>query len=108
MNDFQFRITKQGQKSGILVYATLLDNSIEYNSIIFSDKVEELFKNGSQSDDYMGPDFHTLEEKLQEEFQNYFESLGINSELASFIQVLTVDKDQRLYINWLKQVNNFL
>ena len=56
----------------------------------------------------MGPEFNTLEEKLQDEFQNYFESLGINSELASFIQVLAVDKDQRLYINWLKQVNNFI
>ena len=108
MNDFQFRITKPGQKSGILVFATLIDNTIEYNSIIKSDKVEDLFKNGEQTDEYMGPEFNTLEEKLQEEFQNYFESLGINSELASFIQVLAVDKDQRLYINWLKQVNNFI
>ena len=108
MNDFQFRITKPGQKSGILVFATLIDNTIEYNSIIQSDKVEDLFKNGEQTDEYMGPEFNTLEEKLQEEFQNYFESLGINSELASFIQVLAVDKDQRLYINWLKQVNNFI
>ena len=42
MNDFQFRITKPGQKSGILVFATLIDNTIEYNSIIQSDKVEDL------------------------------------------------------------------
>ena len=108
MNDFQFRITKPGQKNGILVFATLIDNTIEYNSIIQSEKIDELFKNDQQTDDYMGPEFHTLDEKLQEEFQNYFESLGINAELASFIQVLTVDKDQRLYINWLKNINNFL
>ena len=108
MNDFSFKITKPGQKSGILVYATLIDNTIEYNSVIQSEKIEELFKNETQTDDYMGPDFNTLDEKVQEEFQNYFESLGINSELASFIQVLTVDKDQRLYLNWLKQVKNFL
>lgn len=109
MNEFSFKITKPGQKSGMLVYATLIDNSIEYNTIIFSEKIDEIFNNeGQNTDDYMGPEFQTLDERLQEEFQNYFENLGINSELASFIQVLTVDKDQRLYLNWLKEVNNFI
>lgn len=64
--------------------------------------------NNYNNDDYMGPDFQTLDEKLQEELTNYFESLGVNSELASFVQVLTVDKDQRLYLNWLKEVNKFI
>merc|ERR1711957_262385 len=108
-NEFSFKISKSGQKSGMMVYGTLIDNSIEYNTILFSEKVEEIFNNeGQNTDDYMGPDFQTLDEKLQEEFQNYFEGLGINGELASFVQVLTVDKDQRLYLNWLKNVNKFI
>jgi complement component 1 Q subcomponent-binding protein len=109
MNELSFKITKADQKSGIFVHATLIDNNIEYSSVIFSENVHEMYNSESNfNDDYMGPDFQTLDEKLQEELQNYFESLGVNSELASFVQVLTVDKDQRLYLNWLKEVNKFI
>jgi complement component 1 Q subcomponent-binding protein len=110
MNELSFKITKAGQNSGIIVHATLIDNNIEYSNVIFSDYIHEMFNNQNNfnNDEYMGPDFQTLDEKLQEELQNYFESLGVNSELASFVQVLTVDKDQRLYLNWLKEVNKFI
>jgi hypothetical protein len=47
-----------------------------------------------------------LDEKLQQEFLDLFVSLGINDELGSFIEVVSVDKDERLYQNWLKTVKN--
>ena len=86
----------------------MIDSSIEYNSVIYSENVHELYEKESNTDAYLGPEFSTLEEKLQDEFINYFNSLGVNNELASFIQVLAVDRDQRLYLKWLKDVNNFL
>ena len=38
----------------------------------------------------------------------FLDSLGVNEELASFVEVLSLDKDQRLYLKWLKNVNTFL
>ena len=38
----------------------------------------------------------------------YFDEIGINEETGSFIEVMSFDKDQRLYQNWLKNVKNFL
>jgi len=38
----------------------------------------------------------------------FLDSLGVNEELASFVEVLSLDKDQRLYLKWLQGVNSFL
>jgi len=38
----------------------------------------------------------------------FLDSLGVNEELASFVEVLSLDKDQRLYLQWLRDVNQFL
>jgi len=76
--------------------------------VSYSENVHDLQKNEQTTDSYLGPEFSTLEEKLQDEFINYFNTLGINNELSAFIQVLSVDRDQRLYLKWLKDVNNFL
>jgi len=91
-----------------LIYCTLIDNTIEYNSVSYSERVHELYKNEQTTEAYLGPEFSTLEEKLQDEFINYFNVLGISNELSAFVQVLSVDRDQRLYLKWLKDVNNFL
>jgi len=39
---------------------------------------------------------------------DYLDTLGVNEELASFVEVLSLDKDQRLYLKWLQSLNTFL
>ena len=56
----------------------------------------------------MGPDFSTLDERIQQSFMEFLGDVGINEETGSFIEVMSFDKDQRLYLNWLKNVKNFL
>ena len=56
----------------------------------------------------MGPDFSTLDERIQQSFMEFLGDIGINEETGSFIEVMSFDKDQRLYLNWLKNVKNFL
>jgi complement component 1 Q subcomponent-binding protein len=111
IHDFTARITKKGSNKGLFVEAAIVNGSVEINSIQYSDNVNDLYEgylNGKPSDEYVGPDFETLDERLQTELRTYLENLGINDELASFIDVISVDKDQRLYSKWLNDVKNFL
>lgn len=57
---------------------------------------------------YIGPDFTTLDDKLQQSLFDYLKSFGINEEVAEFIEHVSLDKEQRLYMKWLKDVKNFI
>ena len=112
MTEFSVRVIRKGEKSGLLVDATLIDASLEFNSVQFHDDVSAAYENSylnqKVSEVYSGPEFSTLDERLQSEFSEFLASLGIDEELGSFMQVLSVDKDQRLYLKWLKNVQKFL
>jgi Uri superfamily endonuclease len=57
---------------------------------------------------YAGPDFTTLDERLQTGLVEYLQAHGINEHLAAFVEVMSLDKDQRLYMNWLEEVHDFI
>jgi len=87
------------------------NDNYEFNFIAFTDNVDNFFSNkeSNENDDkYIGPEFSTLDEKLQNTFIDFFESLGINDDLINFIEVYGYDKDQRLYQKWLGDVNKFI
>jgi hypothetical protein len=112
MTEFVVRVNKKGEKSGLLVDATLIDASFEFNTIQYHEDLNQAYDNfyvqNKATDIYTGPEFNTLDERVQSEFSEFLNSLGINEELGSFMQVLSVDKDQRLYLGWLKNVKKFL
>ncbi|CAK59221.1 unnamed protein product (macronuclear) [Paramecium tetraurelia] len=64
------------------------------------------FERGLQ--DYSGPDFITLDERLQLALVDYLKGFGINDELGAFIEHYSLDKEQRLYIQWLNSLTTFL
>jgi len=84
------------------------NNNLELASITFSEDVDKLAIEYQNTDEYLGPEFSTLDERLQSNFIEFFESMGINDELINFIQVFSYDKDQRLYQSWLNDVNRFI
>jgi complement component 1 Q subcomponent-binding protein len=112
MTEFTVRVIKKGEKGGLLVDATLIDSSFEFNNVNYQDDVnaayDSIYLQQRMGDSYTGPDFNSLDERLQAEFTEFLSSLGVNEDLGSFMQVLSVDKDQRLYLKWLKNVNQFL
>lgn len=112
MTEFSVRVTKKGEKSGLLIDATLIDATFEFNSIQYHADVHQAYDSyyvqNKMTDTYTGPEFNTLDERVQAEFNEFLSSLGVNEELGSFMQVLSVDKDQRLYLGWLKNVKKFL
>jgi complement component 1 Q subcomponent-binding protein len=104
------RVIKKGGKNGILIDASSMDTSFEFNTIQYAEDINRLYSdyiNQKAVDFYTGPAFNSLDERLQSEFTDFLTSVGINEELMSFMNVMSVDKDQRLYLGWLKNVQNF-
>lgn len=112
MTDFQVLIHKKGKNSGFLVEAVVMDSQVNINHVHVSDNLHDFhtkFLSGTiDADVYQGPDFSTLDENLQTAFGEFFTDLGINEETASFIEMSSLDKDQSLYMNWLRNAKNNL
>lgn len=64
---------------------------------------------GEQRQDlYMGPVYEELDEDLQRTFIKYLEERGIDTALATFLPDYVDYKEQKEYVNWLKDVNDFV
>ena len=108
---FTIILKKTNETKGLLIEAASQESSINVSQVHFSDNIEDFyvnFFNGRSLNTYFGPEFETLDERLQSSFYNWLESLGINEELASFIESYSLDKDQRLYYSWLKDLKSFI
>ena len=55
----------------------------------------------------MGPEHSTLDISVQNALDEYFKELGINDDLATFIDGMALDKDQQLYMRWLQKTKDF-
>ena len=57
---------------------------------------------------YNGPDFEDLDDSLQESFDEFLAEAGINDEVCDFVDATAIDKEQREYMRWLKNVDSFI
>lgn len=57
---------------------------------------------------YNGPDFEDLDDKLQESLDEYLAEIGLDDEVCNFIDALALDKEQREYMGWLKNLKSFI
>lgn len=112
MTDFQVLIQKEGQISGFMIDAVVIDGQININHVHVADNVQEFhakYLGGKVNPDvYDGPDFQSLDDNLQVSFVDFMSELGVNEEAAAFIEVTSLDKDQSLYMGWLNQCKNNL
>lgn len=98
-------------KNGMVIEGTTVDTEINYNSVQVSNDVSEqkkLHRLERQIKQYAGPDFSTLDERIQTALTEYLEGFGINEHLGAFVECMSLDKDQRLYMNWLTNLKNFI
>ena len=108
--DFTVFIRDSDGKSGLVVDATSMDTEINYNNVFMSDDIAaEKQKNRfeRQLKGYAGPDFSTLDERIQTALTEYLEGYGINEHLSAFVECMSLDKDQRLYMAWLQNLKDF-
>lgn len=107
-------------KSGLLIDAVAVGDKITITQVNHSAEIEALenktfnFKlvdeklRSELKEEYSGPHFYTLDKELQKSFSNMLGDLGFDDQMASVISVLAVEKDQELYLNWLKNLNKFI
>ncbi|EPQ25648.1 uncharacterized protein PFL1_06785 [Pseudozyma flocculosa PF-1] len=57
---------------------------------------------------YVGPQFDTLDEGVQEQFENFLVERGIDQDLALFIPNFAEYKEQKEYCQWLENVKDFV
>ncbi|UZJ56003.1 hypothetical protein CBS101457_005323 [Exobasidium rhododendri] len=57
---------------------------------------------------YIGPQFETLDETVQAQFESFLEERGISTDLAMFIPNFAEYKEQREYCSWLENVKDFV
>jgi len=109
--DFTVYVTDSSGKTGMVIEGTTVDTEINYNSVQVSQDVSEqknLHRLERQIRMYAGPDFSTLDERIQTALTEYLEGFGINEHLGAFVECMSLDKDQRLYMAWLTNLKNFV
>lgn len=57
---------------------------------------------------YIGPQFETLDEGVQAQFESFLEERGLSTDLALFIPNFAEFKEQREYCAWLENVKKFV
>lgn len=108
--DFTIFISSGGNR-GLVVEATSMDTEINYNSVMVSEDLathKKTHRFERQMKMYAGPDFSTLDERIQTAITEYLEGFGVNEHLAAFVECMSLDKDQRLYMKWLNDLKNFI
>lgn len=95
----------------MVVEATSIDTEINYNAVMVTEDVAQqksLHRFERQMKGYAGPDFSTLDERIQTSIAEYLEGYGVNEHLCAFVECMSLDKDQRLYMNWLSNLKDFV
>lgn len=110
-SDFTIFIRDNYGQRGLVIEATTMDTEIAFNNVMVAEDMTAVMKmtrfDRSMSE-YNGPDFSTLDERIQTSINEYLEGYGINEQLAAFIEVMSLDKDQRLYMRWLQNLRTFI
>jgi len=109
--DFTVYISDANGSKGLVIEATSMDTEVAFNNVMATDDMEAM-KNMARFErslqEYNGPDFTTLDERIQTSLTEYMEGYGINEHLAAFVECMSLDKDQRLYMGWLSKVKSFV
>ena len=109
--DFTVFIADGSGNKGIVVEATSMDTEIAFNNIVCTNDIKKA-RNQARFErsfsEYNGPDFTTLDERIQTSMTEYLEGYGVNEHLAAFVECMSLDKDQRLYMRWLSGVKEFI
>jgi complement component 1 Q subcomponent-binding protein, mitochondrial len=109
--DFTVYISDANGSKGLVIEATSMDTEVAFNNVMCTDDIEGMKKMARferSLQEYNGPDFTTLDERIQTSLTEYLEGYGINEHLAAFVECMSLDKDQRLYMRWLSKVQNFV
>ena len=107
--DFTVFISDIEGNEGLVVEALSMDNVIAFN-ILCSNELKKIRAKPFERSlgEYNGPEFTSLDKNIQTYLTEYLDGYGINEHLAAFVEVMSLDKDQRLYMRWLSSFKRFV
>jgi len=102
----------QGDAGTLNVNATCTDAIFVIDQVTFSNNPpaspETAQTTFEEAQSYGGPPWNQLDEELQLLMERYLEERGINTALALFIPDYAELKEQKEYVNWLKNLKAFV
>ncbi|ORY00199.1 mitochondrial glyco protein [Basidiobolus meristosporus CBS 931.73] len=106
-------ITKGDDNGCFTIDAIAEDGAFGIESVIFYKDAKLARDRTSEADwnrrgYYVGPNFNNLDEGVKENIQKYLEERGFDEYLANFIPDYIEYKEQKEYLNWLKDVKTFV
>ena len=88
-----------------------VDLELSINNIFVSQRGDQYLTDKTltySGNDYLGPVIDTLEEGVQDSIYNLLDEHGINEDLAEFVEETSLIQEQKLYVKWLKNLNEFV
>ncbi|KAE9985868.1 hypothetical protein BLS_004548 [Venturia inaequalis] len=107
------KITRDGRKGAMLIEALAQDGDFLIDNVYFFDDADlaepsQAEQEWKRKNVYAGPPFGNLDEDLQVLLEKYLGDRGINTQLATFVPEYIDYKEQKEYVNWLKNLKGFL
>ena len=84
------------EQSGMIFDCTSMDTEVSINNVQFTtemDKMRDVPRFERSFNHYSGPDFNSLDERLQTGLSDFLQGQGVNEHLAAFVEVMSLDKD---------------
>ena len=109
--DFLVLIERSGKSETLMFDIFSYEGEIIINNFYTTSDAETLVNNRMkymQSENYTGPQFDSLDEKVQTSTANFLKTLGIDSTLSTFLEEVSHDLEQRYYMAWLQDLKSFL
>jgi len=106
----KFRYISKDNK-GIVYEWTSSNTELSISQVVFSNDIQTFKKIPSLERDeevYTGPDFVSLNEDIQKGLSDFLIDTGIDQQTIAFIEIMSMDKEQRLYMSWLQDVQKFI
>lgn len=100
-----------GKPDKMILEMVSIDGEMNINSLFTTKKPDAYLENKSYvltGSEYNGPIFDSLDENLQDKILGYLNALGINEDLALFIESSSLEHESKLYNQWLKNFEKFL
>ena len=92
-------ISKDGQgerRIGVIADCTSMETQIHINFVIHTTDVEGYLSSTRlqrYDQKYNGPDFNSLDERVQTSLTMYLQEFGLNEHLGAFVEIYSMDRD---------------
>ena len=111
MCDFSVFVYRDGSENGLIYECSTNETEISINNVMFTSEITNM-RNRTRFERsfnyYNGPEFSSLDERLQAGLNEFLQGHGVDEHLAAFVEVMSIDKDNRLYMQWLEDMKNFV